>query len=104
LYDENKSLYVGVAGLMTLFRRNTIGWRRVIWLLTKEQCANDRKLSHGFIVELIYECSGDKAGSSKIRLSFRKYNFRKDKTYNSVLAFYFATASFRRRLLMGKWK
>jgi hypothetical protein len=25
LYDENKSLYVGVAGLMTLFRRNTIG-------------------------------------------------------------------------------
>jgi hypothetical protein len=89
---------------MTLFRRNTIGWRRVIWLLTKEQSPNDRKLSHGFIVELIYECSGDKTGSSKIRLSFRKYNFRKDETYNSVLAFYSQQLPFRRRLLMGKWK
>jgi hypothetical protein len=39
-----------------------------------------------------------------VKLGFHsgKYNFRKDETYNSGTGILFATASFRRRLLMGK--
>jgi hypothetical protein len=56
----------------------------------------------GLLWNLFMNAAEIKPGLVKLGFHSGKYNFRKDKTYNSVLAFYSQQLPFRRRLLMGK--